>query len=122
MRGIPRRPSFYARADINGNGEWEDNDAACRVVFVGLQKRITCRSIFEIGHCALGRGGAVGAGRELPAHPRMPALTNAASFIGGRGLNVLIANADCRGAVHLRNAKIPPATIDDTIHPIAWGR
>ena len=51
-----------------------------------------------------------------PAHPRMPALTNAASFIGGRGLNVLIANADCRGAVHLRNAKIPPATID-VYHP-----
>ena len=31
LRGIPRRPSFYARADINGNGEWEDNDAARRV-------------------------------------------------------------------------------------------
>ena len=36
---------------------------------------ITFLPIFEIGHCALGSGGAVGAGRELPAHPRVPALT-----------------------------------------------
>ena len=32
----------------------------------------------------------VGAGRELPAHPRISALTSTASFIGGRGLNVLL--------------------------------
>ncbi len=32
-------------------------------------------SIDEIGYCVLGRGGAVGAGRELPAHLRVPALT-----------------------------------------------
>ena len=53
-------------------------------------KRIPCRTFVEIGHCALGRGGAVGAGRELPAHPRISALTSTASFIGGRGLNVLL--------------------------------
>ena len=121
---------IYAKTGINGNGEWEDNDAArrvatsfgerenqietavfqkgdrgkacvrgilyrrfsissvkiafnhaisfledcsdaaCRIVFIGLHQRITCRSIVEIGYCILGRGDAVGAGRELPAHPR----------------------------------------------------
>ena len=39
---------------------------------------ITFLPIFEIGYCALGRGGAVGAARELPAHPRVPSLTNVA--------------------------------------------
>ena len=79
LRGILPQAIVYARAGINGNGEWEDNDAACRVVFIGLQKKITCRSIFEIGYCILGRGDAVGAGRELPAHPRVLALTTAAN-------------------------------------------
>ena len=39
-----------------------------------LLPRITFLSIGEIGCCVLGRGGAVGAGRELPAHPRVPSL------------------------------------------------
>ena len=79
--------------------------------FIGLQKKITCRSIFEIGYCILGRGDAVGAGRELPVHPRVLALTNAASrylacrivFYWGTSPP---ATADCRGAYHLRVAKM----------------
>ncbi len=39
-----------------------------------LPQRIAFLPIVEIGYCALGRGDAVEAGRELPAHPRMPSL------------------------------------------------
>jgi len=59
-----------------------------------LQPQITFPSIVEICYRLLGRGGAVGAGRELPAHPRVSALTEcrvprrAMSSMGGRGLNV----------------------------------
>ena len=52
------------------NGVKVDNDAARRAVFVGLPKRITVLSIGELGYCILGRGGAVGAGRKLPACER----------------------------------------------------
>ena len=31
LRGILPQAIVYARAGINGNGEWEDNDAARRV-------------------------------------------------------------------------------------------
>ena len=39
-----------------------------------LPQRIAFLPIVEIGYCALGRRDAVEAGRELPAHPRMPSL------------------------------------------------
>ena len=54
------------------------------------QQRIPFLSINEICYLVLGRGGAVGAGRELPAHPRVPALT--------------VPNRSCRSC-HGRNAK-----------------
>ena len=33
----------------------------------------------RLANCALGREGAIGAGRKLPAHSRVPSLTNAES-------------------------------------------
>ena len=53
---------------------------------------ITFLPIFEIGHCALGSGGAVGAGRELPAHPRVPALTIVAHRVTFKNHRVAIDN------------------------------
>ena len=72
----------------------------------GLLQRIPFLPLGEIGYRTLGRGGAVGA----PAHPRVPALTKTAAFIGGNGLNVLPINADCRGGVFAVFAKISPPT------------
>ena len=40
-----------------------------------LQPQITFPSIVEICYRLFSRGGAVGAGRELPAHPLSAALT-----------------------------------------------
>ena len=46
------------------------SDAACRVV-IKMRQRTPFLPIGEICCSALGRGGAVGASRELPAHPRV---------------------------------------------------
>ena len=46
-----------------------------KISYLWAMPRITSLSIVEICYCDLGRDGAVGAGRELPAHPRVPALT-----------------------------------------------
>ena len=59
-----------------GRGDAERSECPpwqCRVVYVifAAENPIYI-SIGEICHCVLDRGEAVGTGRELPAHPRVP--------------------------------------------------
>ena len=55
----------------------DSSNAACLIrLWWGLQLRIAVLSIIgEICYRTLGRGDTVGAGRKLPAHPRVFALS-----------------------------------------------
>ena len=73
-----------------------------------LSRRIPFLSIIEIGYYTLGRGGAVGADRELPAHPRLPALTVQLGYKNREPPWVAGMRMEGRG---LRNAKISPPVV-----------
>ena len=67
-------PDIYAHAGVNGNGVEEDSDAARRVVYVGDVESFDGHRFY-----GLGRGGAVGAGREF-ARPPSSARPNSAAL------------------------------------------
>ena len=89
-----------------------------------MQQGITFLSIFEICYRALGRGDAVGAGRKLPAHSRVPSLTNAACSPSPccykkRGSAGGMVYVYCGGRGNLRAAKTPP--LQSALRGDHWG-
>ena len=88
--GIPLRrmppTTICDHMGINGNGEWEGNDAVRRVVIkiIGPHRWVACG--------VHGMRMAAAMGRHLDR-------------------NGIPANADCRGAYHLRSAKISPPVL-----------
>ena len=107
-----------------------------------LSRRIPVLSIIEIGYYTLGRGGAVGADRELPAHPRLPALTVQLGYknreppwVAGMRMvgrqwrhvdrdatrNGIPANAYCRGGVFAtRRFPRPLSPCSATVFVATW--